>query len=1185
VTLRRILLFLAIAPALLVAAAWYWLLHTEAGARWLWSQAESATGGALSAVSVAGDVGSGVALQGLAFDNEAVDLDVDSIVLTARLELLPMRVIVGNADASGFTLRVLRSGKSDASSSNLHEIFARLQLPLEIVVGQLAVEDATFDGFAGDRLLSFDSAMIAGRWQDGFRIERLEATTPWYDADGTGYMALHGENEIAVDVELVVKPELTRLDESILVSATASGSIEDLALRATVADPAATLTGHLRQIGSDPAWDLEAHAPALTLPVNDFMAGLPPAIVAANAHGDRRAIAVEADVVFPGTGTELGIVADYDMPSGALSADLDWQDASWPLGRPEPRVTSRSGKVTLGGSIDDWTVAGTIELDAESLPPGRFTIDSRGDRDRASAEIIEGSVLGGTIRGRAEYSWRGPRPFAGNLDLSRVKTGAVLPDWPAELSGNLDVSGQQEPLRFVATLGNVSGQLRGRPLLANGRVKYQSGVISVDDLDLKHGDATARLDGELYASGGLTFDVTVDDLALYVDGAFGGLQAAGIVSLKPDGQYLRIDAYSDVVGYRDFEITGLRIEDRGNRTKMLHAGISATQILYGELQSNDLVLVADIDRLSQSIELDALTDGLRAGLSLRGALDDWNQPAAWTGEISRLELHREDFDARLQDAAPIAISEMRAAVERLCLTGARGIGLCTNGSWESGEGFDIAARLSSVPVDLVNAFVDTRLEFDQSIDGEFHWNARPDGKSGGRADLRMAAGTIVSADYPERVLRTGESRLGFDIEGDDLRRGILDIPLPGQGQVAAEFRLLNVADKSDAILGGKIDVDLADIGIVLPFVPVLDDARGKLRADINLGGTLDGPLVEGRVLLEDGSLSYLPIGLRVDEINLRSKLQRRGEIELTGSFRAGEGRGQIRSRADRRQVAASGLELTLRGHNLTIIDVPDVKAIANTDVRVNFDGNELDISGELSFPRARILPRNLGTNRIYESEDVVIVAGELPDEPTAQAKKPDIRINGSLDVSLGEDVVVDLGVVETSATGSTRLTWSGDPMPMANGRYDVAGEILVFGQRLEITEGSVQFPDVPADDPYLRIRAEREIFGNTQVRRAGVLVAGSLSRPTIEPYTTPATTEERALTLLVTGSDFDYERGVGAVDFGTYIAPRVYASYGIGLFENENVIRVRYDLKRGFGVTLTSGQKESGFDLSYRFER
>ena len=74
------------------------------------------------------------------------------------------------------------------------------------------------------------------------------------------------------------------------------------------------------------------------------------------------------------------------------------------------------------------------------------------------------------------------------------------------------------------------------------------------------------------------------------------------------------------------------------------------------------------------------------------------------------------------------------------------------------------------------------------------------------------------------------------------------------------------------------------------------------------------------------------------------------------------------------------------------------------------------------------------------------------------------------------------------------------------------------------------------------------------------------------------------MTLLLTGSDFDYEQGVGAVDFGTYIAPKVYASYGIGLFDRENVVRVRYDLKRGFGVTGTSGQKDSGLDLSYRFE-
>ena len=157
-------------------------------------------------------------------------------------------------------------------------------------------------------------------------------------------------------------------------------------------------------------------------------------------------------------------------------------------------------------------------------------------------------------------------------------------------------------------------------------------------------------------------------------------------------------------------------------------------------------------------------------------------------------------------------------------------------------------------------------------------------------------------------------------------------------------------------------------------------------------------------------------------------------------------------------------------------------------------------------------------------------------------------------------------------------------MPIANGRYLIEGNIAAFGQVLDIAEGAVQFPQVPADQPYIRVRAEREIYGNTEVRRAGVLVDGPVRGPTVEAYTQPLTTEERALTLLVTGSDFDFEQGVGAVDFGTYIAPRVYASYGIGLFDQENVIRVRYDLTEGFGVTLTSGQRDEGVDLTYRFE-
>ncbi|MBT8098488.1 MAG: translocation/assembly module TamB domain-containing protein, partial [Gammaproteobacteria bacterium] len=163
--------------------------------------------------------------------------------------------------------------------------------------------------------------------------------------------------------------------------------------------------------------------------------------------------------------------------------------------------------------------------------------------------------------------------------------------------------------------------------------------------------------------------------------------------------------------------------------------------------------------------------------------------------------------------------------------------------------------------------------------------------------------------------------------------------------------------------------------------------------------------------------------------------------------------------------------------------------------------------------------------------------------------------------------------------------WRGPTMPMANGCFSIAGDIQAYGQVLKIVEGVVRFPNVSADNPFLRIRAEREIYGNSQIRTAGVLVDGTLARPTLEAYTLPATSEERALTLLVTGSDFNFEAGVGAVDFGTYVAPKLFVSYGVGLFGRDNVISARYDLARGFGIKATSGQTESGIDIIYRFER
>ena len=257
---------------------------------------------------------------------------------------------------------------------------------------------------------------------------------------------------------------------------------------------------------------------------------------------------------------------------------------------------------------------------------------------------------------------------------------------------------------------------------------------------------------------------------------------------------------------------------------------------------------------------------------------------------------------------------------------------------------------------------------------------------------------------------------------------------------------------------------------------------------------------------------------------------------------------------------------------------------ADTDLNLVWQRGEWLIDGEVVVRKARIAPATFIVSKVTESEDIRIVAGSLPygaQQQTAQAA----RLNGQLKVKLGDEVRVHTDLAKLQLTGEVTLSWNGQVMPVANGNINGDGTLSVFGPKLHVRGGQVRFPGVLVNNPMLDIRAERDIFGNTQVRTAGVGITGSARRPVVEAYTSPLTTRDRAWAMLITGSDVDYGQGVGAFEVGAYIAPKLYLSYGISLFDDDNVVSARYDLTRRFGVKISSGQRENGVDLSYTIER
>lgn len=56
-----------------------------------------------------------------------------------------------------------------------------------------------------------------------------------------------------------------------------------------------------------------------------------------------------------------------------------------------------------------------------------------------------------------------------------------------------------------------------------------------------------------------------------------------------------------------------------------------------------------------------------------------------------------------------------------------------------------------------------------------------------------------------------------------------------------------------------------------------------------------------------------------------------------------------------------------------------------------------------------------------------------------------------------------------------------------------------------------------------------------------------------------------------------------ALFLGKYLTPRIYVQYGMGLFQNAYVFRLRYDLTRHWKVQTETGEY-SGGDLLFQWE-
>ena len=435
-----------------------------------------------------------------------------------------------------------------------------------------------------------------------------------------------------------------------------------------------------------------------------------------------------------------------------------------------------------------------------------------------------------------------------------------------------------------------------------------------------------------------------------------------------------------------------------------------------------------------------------------------------------------------------------------------------------------------------------------------------------------------------------------------------------------------------APLSGHVSANLDSIGFVDVLTTKVSGTRGKLNAKFALNGTTQKPQVDGELALTGFATEVPAAGLKLHDGSISVRSRDGENFEIDGTVAGQEGKLAIKGRAGIAPDAP--VAITLKGEDFLAADIPGAKVHISPDLQLDRNAQRFAIVGTLGVPRAAVdLSKLPGGGAIAAPSPDIVMVGEKPraDTPTSPiAVEVTVKFGAgdklAMDLRQGSEVhLVGFGL-NADLGGQLAISEPPGREPLGRGQIQLSGTYKAYGQDLKIDQGRLLFADTPVENPGLDIRATRA-FDDPQVT-VGLQVRGTALKPQLTVFSTPAMEQSDALSYLVAGKPLSALKGgegnavssaasalgtaggdllaksigakmglddVGIADsssvggaaltVGKYLSPRLYMSYGVGLFTPGQVVTLRYKLTRLFNFELSNGTLSSRAGLNYKLEK
>jgi translocation and assembly module TamB len=620
--------------------------------------------------------------------------------------------------------------------------------------------------------------------------------------------------------------------------------------------------------------------------------------------------------------------------------------------------------------------------------------------------------------------------------------------------------------------------------------------------------------------------------------------------------------------------------------------------------------------------VDARGSQLSGELALHGGLPG---AARWAGTLSTLTLEPQGLPAwRLQSPARLAYTAGAMSSSELCLSAGEPQ-LCATAKQDQAGNLDASWRLHDLPLALVlnatgQAGLPVRANGTLAGSGKLHRNAA--GALTVDAAITSPVGTLAYTDRPdEPLLHYDQLRVDAAITPGGQRFAVHG-GLDGNGRMDGQITISG----AQQALAGQFEARLRSLAFVELLSSDLANVKGDLNGNFRFAGTLQQPALTGQASVSDFAAEVPAAGLKLTHGSLTVSTSDAQQFRVAGSVQSGAGKLAI----DGQVGIGAGVQtaVTLKGNQLAAMDIPAAKVVVSPDLLVRHDSNGLDIGGALRIDSADINADRLpGAGATKASADIVIVDQQ---QPTQAARRLPVRAQVKVDLG-AKTHLLGMGL-DGHVSGVLTISERPGRATTGQGQLAVDGTYHAYGQNLHIQRGQLLFAGTPIDNPGLNIRAVRKLNPNATIdegQEVGLLVAGTAQRPILTVFSNPVMEQSDALSYLVTGKPLSQVKGgegdmVGAaaqalgsaagdllaknvgsrlgVDdigvasnaalggssaftVGKFLSPRLYLSYGVGLFEPGEVITLRYRLSKRWNFEAQQATEFSRASFNYRIEK